>query len=97
MSAPILANDVIKPIADPLYLVGYTSGVYTNTAWNTPVANPRAPNRNNPRYTLTSEKELIKERPDVSEMNTSNATKYWHVQYYSLKETASYIMCVGVV
>ena len=41
MMAPSLAAAVQNPIAAPLTLVGYTSGVYTYTAWNTPVAKAR--------------------------------------------------------
>ena len=43
--APNRAAAEQYPIAVPLTLVGYTSGVYTNTAWNTPVAKARMKNR----------------------------------------------------
>ena len=49
-------------MADPLYLVGYTSGVYTYTAWNTPVANPLAAKRNTPKYTLGRKKHIQKKK-----------------------------------
>ena len=43
--APNRAAAEQYPIAVPLTLVGYTSGVYTYTAWNTPVAKARMKNR----------------------------------------------------
>ena len=44
--APILAVAEQYPIAVPLTLVGYTSGVYTNKTWNPPVAKARMKKRN---------------------------------------------------
>ena len=44
--APILATDEQYPIAVPLTLVGYTSGVYTVKAMNPPVAKARMKKRN---------------------------------------------------
>ena len=45
MMAPNRAAAEQYPIAVPLTLVGYTSGVYTYTVWNTPVAKARMKNR----------------------------------------------------
>ena len=39
-------------MAMPLTAVGYTSGVYTYTPWNTPVANALTPNKNTVSTTL---------------------------------------------
>ena len=55
MMAPSLAAAVQNPIAAPLTLVGYTSGVYTYTAWNTPVAKARIRNRNKVMTSLQGE------------------------------------------
>lgn len=44
--APILDEAEKHPMAVPLTLVGYTSGVYTNRTWNAPVAKARMKNRN---------------------------------------------------
>ena len=45
MMAPNRAAAEQYPMAVPLTLVGYTSGVYTYTAWNTPVAKARMKKR----------------------------------------------------
>ena len=50
--APILAVAEQYPIAVPLTLVGYTSGVYTYKTWNPPVAKARMMNRNKVRTSL---------------------------------------------
>jgi len=44
--APNLANAEQAPRAKALTDVGYTSGVYTYMAWNTPVAKARIRNKN---------------------------------------------------
>lgn len=46
MMAPNRAAAEQYPMAVPLTLVGYTSGVYTNRTWNAPVAKAHMKNRN---------------------------------------------------
>ena len=55
MMPPILADAEQNPMAAALTLVGYTSGVYTYTAWNTPIAKARIRNRNKVMTSLQGE------------------------------------------
>ena len=58
MMAPILATDEQYPIAVPLTLVGYTSGVYTVKAMNPPVAKARMMNRNKVMISLQGKRKV---------------------------------------
>jgi len=55
MMPPILDDAEQNPMAAALTLVGYTSGVYTNTVWDTPATKARIRNRNKVMTSLQGE------------------------------------------